>query len=59
MKEMNVARGTARAERRATGGRSMMKAPSAAAQAAMLAHQRLANRKLAVKLFHKSGAGIA
>jgi hypothetical protein len=35
-----------------------MKAPSAAAQATQMADQARANRKLSVKLFHTSGAGI-
>lgn len=59
MKEMKVARGTARASRRIHGGRTNMAAPSATAQAAMLADRLKANRKLGVKLFHKAGAGIA
>jgi hypothetical protein len=59
MKKMKVARGTARAQRRTAGGRTLMKPPSVDAQVAQAADQALANHKLSVKLFHKSGAGIA
>lgn len=59
MKKMKVQRGTARATRRELGGRDRMRPPSAIAQGAQLAAQARANRKLAVKLFHKAGAGIA
>lgn len=58
MKTMKIARGTARAQRRTAGGHEHMKPPSAAAQAAQFADRRRANRKLAVALYHKAGAGI-
>jgi hypothetical protein len=53
MKAMKIARGTTRAQRRATGGPL-----SAAAQAAREADRKRWSRNLAVKLYHKAGAGI-
>lgn len=58
MKKMKTARGLARAQRRSQGGGDRMLAPSAAAQAAQLADRKRAARKIAVKLYHKAGAGI-
>lgn len=58
MKTMKTARGTARAQRRSNRIEGKMAPPSTAAHAAQLADQARANRKLAVKLYHKSGEGI-
>lgn len=60
MKKMKVARGAARELRRAGNSYGLsMKPPSSLAQAAIEADRQRANRKLVVKLYHKSGAGIA
>lgn len=58
MKTMKTPRGTTRAQRRSNRIEGKMQPPSSAAQAAQLADQARANRKLSVKLRHKAGAGL-
>jgi hypothetical protein len=58
MTKTKTPRGSARAQRRINGGGYLMAAPSPAAQAAQRVDLQRANRKLAVALYHKAGAGL-